>query len=77
MTHEDQIVEAFKRNNWRMELGHILQYPWGYEFRARATELRHKGYVIQLWRARKPATASSNLYIMIPPEENGQMRIAI
>lgn len=75
MTHEDQIVEAFKRNNWRMELGHILKYEWGYEFRARATELRQKGYVIQVWRAHKPATASSNLYVMIPPDKNGQMQL--
>lgn len=71
MTYKAQILEAFKRNNNRMQLGHILKYPWGYEIRARFTELRSEGYAVICERAKK---ASENMYILIPPDKNGQTR---
>jgi len=72
VTLKDQILSAFYNNHNRMRLGDILRHPWGYEFRARATELRHEGYQVICERAKKP---SDNLYTLIPPEENGQMRL--
>lgn len=69
MTLRNQILSTFYNNKNRMRLGDILRYPWGYEFRARATELRKEGYQVICERAKRP---SDNLYILIPPEENGQ-----
>ncbi len=73
MTYKDQIVKAFENNKWQMQLGHILKFPWGYEARARFTELRQEGYVITCEKAKTP---SDNMYRMIPPEDNGQTRFA-
>lgn len=69
--HKQLIIEAFRANHWEMTLGYILSHHWGYEARARFTELRHKGYTITYERG---ATASENTYRMIPPDESGQMR---
>lgn len=71
MTLKDQIIKAFESNRYQMQLGHILKYPWGYEARARFTELRKEGYTIICQKAKDP---SDNLYTMIPPEKDGQMR---
>lgn len=74
MTHSEQIIEWFRKRNGFATLGEILKSgeEWSYEFRARATELRKKGYVITCDRGQNP---SENLYRVIPPEENGQLRI--
>lgn len=73
MSHREAIIEAFRRNNGRMALGHILKYQWGYEFRARATELRKQGYTILCEKGKTP---SDNMYTLIEPEESGQLRFA-
>lgn len=71
MTHREAIIEAFRRNKGRMALGHILKFPWGYEFRARATELRKAGYIITCEKGVRP---SDNMYTLVEPEETGQLR---
>lgn len=73
MSQYESILTSFKLAGGKMRLGEILKYSWGYEFRARATELRKSGYVVQCTKAKKP---SDNLYEIIAPEKNGQMRIA-
>ena len=76
MSHQfqkEQIVDAFRANGWKMTLGYMLKFPWGYEFRARATELRKKGFTITCERAKNP---SDNVYRIIPPDATGQMRLA-
>lgn len=71
MTTQEQIIDAFRRNHYRMTLGHILCYKWGYEARARFSELRKEGYVILCQKARR---ASDNLYILAEPEKTGQLK---
>jgi len=71
MSHREDILEAFRRNKGRMALGHILKYPWGYEFRARATELRKEGYIILCEKGKTP---SDNMYTLSEPEKSGQLR---
>lgn len=68
MTHAQSIIEAFRNNGNRMTLGYILSHPWGYEFRARATELRKSGFRIDLIRRGK--IPSENLYEMQEPKES-------
>lgn len=72
MNYKQQIISAFYNNGYRMRLGDILKFPWGYEARARFTELRKEGYTIICQKAKK---ASDNLYTMVPPEPDGQMRM--
>jgi hypothetical protein len=67
MTNTEKLIDLFRRNNYRVRLGEILKYPFGYEFRARATELRQKGFTITCERAKE---ASDNLYTMIEPGQN-------
>lgn len=74
MTQQNEIIEAFRANGWKMTLGHILQHPWGYTARNRFAELRARGYVITLDRGETP---SQNVYRMMPPDETGQLRMAI
>lgn len=85
MTHRESILAAFRENgNW-MTLGYILRHPWGYEFRARVTELRRQGYKIECIKAKTP---SENVYrllhkptvlapIKIVEEPGGQLEISI
>ena len=47
-----------------MTLGEILKNPWGYEFRARATELRKEGYSIVCTKGKRP---SENVYTLSDP----------
>ena len=51
-----------------MTLGEILKYEWGYEFRARKTELNHEGYTINLIKIDNKVR-SNNLYELIEPKE--------
>jgi hypothetical protein len=62
MTHKELILEAFHRSGGSMSLGFILQHPWGYEFRARVTELRRQGFVIVCEKAKRP---SDNVYRLL------------
>lgn len=72
MTHSEQMVKWFKNHNGFATLQEIITSgePWSYEFRARATDLRKKGYRITCDRALTP---SLNLYRLFPPETSGQM----
>lgn len=69
MSHKDDILEAFARNGYTMKLGYILQHPWGYEFRARLTELRHAGLVINCLKGKTP---SDNEYRLVYWDKTGQ-----
>ena len=61
MSQHEAILEFFRERGGRATLGEILQRPFGYEFRARATELRRQGYRIECVKAKKP---SDNLYVL-------------
>lgn len=76
MTHLALMVSWFEKRGGKATLEEILTSgePWSYEFRARATDLRKKGFVIICERGTMP---SFNRYTVIPPEENGQLRIAV
>lgn len=74
MTQKETLVRLFKENHGIMTLGEILRSPVGYEWRARATELRRDGYSIKLIE-RHPEAPSANIYSMVEPvkvEPNGQ-----
>lgn len=75
MTHRERIVEWFRARHGHATLREILEShePFAYEIRARFTELRKEGYVITCERGTTP---SENKYVVVPPEENGQMRLA-
>lgn len=75
MKHSDRMIEWFKFHDNKATLGEILQSgePWAYEFRARATDLRHQGFVITCLRNKMP---SDNLYTVYEPEPSGQLRMA-
>jgi hypothetical protein len=68
MTQQELIVQWFRKRNGFATLGEILGAgePFLYEFRARATELRKKGYVITCDRGKTP---SENLYRLYEPKE--------
>lgn len=72
MTRKEEIIQAFRNNKYRMKLGQILCYQWGYKFTSRASDLRKDGYIIICQRAEKP---SDNMYFMFPPDGN-QTRFA-
>lgn len=74
MTHLERVIVWFNARHNHATLREILTSgePWSYEWRARATELRHKGFVITYERG---VTPSDNTYTVIPPEENGQTRL--
>lgn len=74
MTHLDQMLFWFKSRNGFATLFEIIHsgQPWSYEFRARATDLRKKGYRITCQRGKRPG---DNLYRIGAPEENGQIKI--
>ena len=74
MTQKQCLIELFRQNNNRLTLGEILKHPFGYEARARFTEMRRAGYRIVFERGKKP---SDNLYTLTPPiqydmDESGQ-----
>ena len=70
MTQHEAIIEFFRERGGRATLGEILRHPFGYEFRARATELRHQGYRIECVRAEK---ASDNIYVLSAPASHGEL----
>lgn len=70
-TQKEEILRVFRNHNYQMTLGLILCYPWGYKFTSRASELRRDGYTVTCQKAKQP---SNNLYIIVPPAEDGQLR---
>jgi hypothetical protein len=70
MTQKEQIIDSFRRAGGRMNLAQILAQPWGYEFRARATEMRKSGFKFIFTRGRTP---SENIYEMWEPVGNFKM----
>jgi hypothetical protein len=75
MTQIDQMAEWFMRRGGVATLRDIIRSgeSWSYEWRARATDARKRGYFITLERGDTP---SENRYRLIPPDGN-QMRMAI
>lgn len=71
MTQKEEILRIFREHKNQMTLGLMLCYPWGYEARARFSELRREGYTILCEKGEK---ASSNVYTIVPPLKNGQLR---
>jgi hypothetical protein len=64
VNHKESILEAFRANGGRLTLGEILKHPWGYEARARFTELRHEGHTINLIKE-DHKVRSNNLYELV------------
>lgn len=63
MTQKESILQAFTAHGNKLTLRFILEHTWGYEFRARFTDLRHEGYRIEFTRG---ATPGENLYTLVP-----------
>ena len=72
MTQRDKLLDLFRSHGHALSLRQILESEIGYEWRARATELRRLGFVIRLERGPRP---TENLYRLIEPE-GAQMRMA-
>lgn len=72
-TQHEQLIHLFRRNNYRVTLGQIMQTTLAAEYRARMTELRKKGYFIVCTKGKIP---SENTYCMSEPESTGQMLLA-
>lgn len=70
MTQKEHLLELFHLHHGRMTLGQILESPVGYEWRARATELRREGYRIELERGLRP---SDNTYYLVQPTRPGEL----
>lgn len=70
MTQKEHLLELFQVHGGKMTLGQILKSPVGYEWRARATELRREGYRIELQRGERP---SDNTYHLVQPTRPGEL----
>ena len=70
MFQKEELLELFRLHGNKLYLGEILQTRIGYEWRARATELRKLGYVIALERGARP---SENIYRLYEPDAAGQL----
>ena len=68
LTQKEHLLKLFRDNHRVMTLGEILRSPVGYEWRARATELRRQGYKIELIE-RHPEAPSANIYQLSEPIE--------
>lgn len=62
MTQKQMMLELFRKNNNVLTLGQILQTTLAAEYRARITDLRHDGYVIECARNKTP---SKNTYTLV------------
>lgn len=63
MTQKLMMLELFRKHNNVLTLGQILQTTLAAEYRARMTDLRHDGFVIELCRGKRP---SENTYTLVP-----------
>jgi len=61
MSQASELLNLFRMNGNRLTLGQILNTTLAAEYRARMTDLRHKGFQIDFIRGKKP---SENLYIL-------------
>jgi hypothetical protein len=66
MTQHQELIELFLAHGNRLTLGEILKSRVGYEWRARASELRRQGYIFLLERGRSP---SENMYSIVEPDK--------
>jgi hypothetical protein len=69
MSHVERMIAWFKYKGGTATLREILQpgEPWSYEWRARATDLRHRGdYDLVLTRAAHHSDNSYSLIEKIP-----------
>lgn len=64
MYQREELLALFQTHGNRLSLRQILESRVGYEWRARATELRHRGYKIVLERGPQP---SDNVYTLFEP----------
>ena len=83
MTQHQALLSLFYNNNKQITLGAIMQTTLAAEYRARISELRRMGYVIECVKGKTP---SENLYrlvsaplapVKIVEAEGGQMVIQI
>lgn len=72
-SQREELLRLFRENGNRLTLRQILESEIGYEWRARATELRRQGYRIILERGLR---SSDNTYTLFYPEPSGQLRFA-
>lgn len=74
MTHVDRMVHWFRMNNHEATLDYILRSgePWSYEFRARMTDARKRGYNFVCVKAKRPG---DNLYRLIETDVKGQFQV--
>lgn len=60
-------------NGYRVTLGQILNTTLAAEYRARMSDLRREGFFITCEKGKK---ASDNVYRMVEPDPDGQLRLA-
>lgn len=65
MTQRELLLNLFRENGNRLTLGQILAHPYGYEARARFSELRGMGYKIV---CKKKYPPSLNEYTLEPQQ---------
>lgn len=74
MTQPQEIIATFQSYANAMTLGQILQYPWGYEFRARKSEINDdKSEPYQIRFAKKGEKPSDNLYVLEKKPKPGEL----
>jgi hypothetical protein len=73
VTQPQEIITTFQSYANGMSLGQILQYPWGYEFRARKTEINHSDPVFQIRLAKRGKKASDNFYVLEKKPKAGEL----
>lgn len=67
MSQASDLLNLFRAHENRLTLGEICKTHLAYEWRARATELRRKGYIINLVKMDNKMR-SNNLYELIEPD---------
>lgn len=65
MTQEERLLQMFRDRGNKLTLGEIMQTTLAAEYRARMTDLRHRGYIIECERRQPP---SLNLYSLSGPK---------
>jgi hypothetical protein len=64
LTQKQGILELFRENGNKLTLSHILNTLYAAEYRARFSDLRREGYIINCIRGENP---SNNIYELIEP----------
>lgn len=72
MTQKEQLLNLFQENGNKLTLGQIMQTNLGCEYRARMTDLRHQGHIINFKRGKRP---SENLYELNPTKWEGNQMV--